>query len=80
MKLHALFEGIEGEEAEEERQGHLDVKSWEQEKDIAANLRTSKSRWHHDRGQAVVEYVHLWLLWVSRLEVIEEAHRCANQD
>ena len=39
MELHAFHEGIEGEEAEEERKGDLNVQSWEDLKDIAANLR-----------------------------------------
>ena len=39
MELHAFHEGIEGEEAEEERKRDLNVQSWEDLKDIAANLR-----------------------------------------
>lgn len=39
VELHAFHEGIEGEEAEEERQRDLNVQSWEDLKDIAANLR-----------------------------------------
>ena len=80
MQLQTFLRRLPGQEGQQKRQQTLDIDRGERLQDIASNLRPSQSSWHHDRGKSIVKYVHVWFFGVSCIEVVEEAHSCADEN
>ena len=80
MDLKAFLCRLICQESQEEREHHLNVKCGENQQDIATDLRASQCRWHHNRGQAIVENVHVGLLGIACLKVVEVPHRSAGKN